>query len=68
MCGNKVSPQGTNEQQLVWWGVPNMPFIYAHTSQDPVASNYLVAFWKEDFEVVAEWGIGVLLLCENSHN
>lgn len=32
-----------------------MPFIYAHTSQDPVASYCLVAFQKEDFGVVAEW-------------
>lgn len=32
-----------------------MPFIYAHTSQDPVASYYLVAFQEEDFGVVAEW-------------
>lgn len=31
-----------------------MPFIYAHTSQDPVASYCLVAFQK-DFGVVAGW-------------
>lgn len=64
---SSLSPEGTNGQHLVWWGVSNMPFIYAHTSQHPVASCCLVAFQEEDFGGVAEWEL-VFCFCVTGLN